>query len=187
MSITLPQSPAGADALLREHNFGVSAGKKMASASVGSDLSITRPHRVYSVARDAIVGGELLSAAQPIAWRYVLVNSDSALAAAELIEDAGGGLSFSDINYGPFVQATADVLIAAEKLDDVQRGEFELRLLRIPSVYLVAVWLHGDGTDLLLPLAPAPVGLEAGRVYGPQEVLEAIKSRAETAAALDDR
>ena len=38
--------------------------------------------------------------------------------------------------------------------------------MRIPALYLMALWLHGDGpNDCVLPLPPAPPYLEAGKRY----------------------
>jgi hypothetical protein len=130
---------------------------------------------------------ELLEAAKPIAWRYLLVNEDTALSAAELIEREDGTLTFAEMNTGPFVQATADIVAAAERLDEVSRGDFELRLLRVPSVYLVALWLRGNDADLLLPLPPAPDGLDAGHVYSPTEILVILRPQAQSRADFDAR
>jgi hypothetical protein len=189
MPIKLPEPPAGSDAILNEV---VAAGARRrpgvaAALSENSDISLAGPHRVFAVPRDALIRGDLLAAATPVAWRYLIVNQDSAVASAELIERPSGELVFSELNHGAFAQGTADVLNAAEQLDEVRERDFELRLLRIPSVYFVALWLRSDSADLILPLAPAPAGLEAGRRYTPDEILSVLRPRAVTNAELDAR
>lgn len=64
------------------------------------------------------------------------------------------------------MRSTAAALRAAETLGPVQEGTFELRLLRVPALYLVALWRHASaGDDLFMPLDPAPAPFEARRAY----------------------
>ena len=44
----------------------------------------------------------------------------------------------------------------------------QLRLLRIPALYMMALWLHAPATDLLVPLAPSPIGKEGTPVPVPE-------------------
>ena len=57
-----------------------------------------------------------------------------------------------------------DALGTAESLEMVASAPVELRLLRVPALYLSALWLHGE-RDVFIALAPAPPPLEAGAVY----------------------
>jgi hypothetical protein len=41
----------------------------------------------------------------------------------------------------------------------------ELRLFKVPSLYITAVWVHSASEDLFFPLDPAPRYLQAGREY----------------------
>lgn len=54
--------------------------------------------------------------------------------------------------------ATDKAVKALRKLPKLEAKGFELRLLRIPALYLMALWLHAPDTDLLVPLEPSPVG-----------------------------
>ncbi|MEK8108192.1 hypothetical protein NKG94_30935 [Micromonospora sp. M12] len=49
---------------------------------------------------------------------------------------------------------------ALRKLPQLQAAGYELRLLRIPALYLMALWLHSPLADLLVPLEPSPIGKE---------------------------
>ena len=69
------------------------------------------------------------------------------------------------------------------------------RLLSIPGLYRLALWLHGDcaadagtgrlaATDLLVPLAPAPPGIAAHRPHQAAELLPVLTHRVTPAPLL---
>ena len=100
----------------------------------------------------------------------------------------GGGAAFTHLNEGPFVQATADALAGLEDRPEVAAGSYQVRMVRIPALYVVALWLEDlDGdADLVLPLAPAPVFLDTGRLYGEREFLDVLAGPARERLAFDD-
>ena len=57
-------------------------------------------------------------------------------------------------------------------------GNYEVRMLRVPALYVVALWLKDlDGDDdLIVPLVPAPAFLEAGRAYREAEFLDTLEA-----------
>lgn len=56
----------------------------------------------------------------------------------------------------------------------------EVRLLQIPALNVRAAWIRGHGPvgDRVMPLAPVPRFLVAGRAYGPAEFANAIQTAA---------
>jgi hypothetical protein len=64
----------------------------------------------------------------------------------------------SQFNEGPFVAETDKAVKAIRKLPQLEAAGFERHLLRIPGLYVMALWLHAPATDLLVPLAPSPIG-----------------------------
>jgi hypothetical protein len=82
-------------------------------------------------------------------------------------------LEFLGLTHGPFTAATIEALTAAEKFPTVAKSDYELRLLKVPSVYLVALWLHGDD-DILVPMASPPGGLKKNRAYSEGQVIKAL-------------
>ncbi len=62
--------------------------------------------------------------------------------------------------------------------------------VRIPGIYLVALWLRdedgGRDGDVVVPLAPAPPPLEAGRNYPPAEIRPLLQRLAEERLAVRD-
>lgn len=156
------------------------------SVDAGSSLAVAAPHLVYFVGLDEVAQGRIFSAARPTSWRYILLEGDMAHAAAELaIDDSGKVEGFSHVDEGPFVESTIISVAFAEQVEANQGGDYELRLISVPSLYLVALWLHG-AHDLLVPLAPAPGGLEPERAYTEEQTFSALLELIQRRTSLDD-
>jgi hypothetical protein len=198
MPIRIARPPAGGDQAIDDalaslqgrrapaphaRNLGFDAGPEtpplaMPGLESARGVETAAPHPVYTAGLDDLAAGKLLDAARPDGWRYLLVRGDEAVATATVgVPDAGGAPGISHITQGPFVEATLEALHRAEALDEVRGGDFELRLLDVPALYLRALWLHGP-RDILLPLPPAPEPLEAYRPYREGEVVAALRDRA---------
>ena len=142
------------------------------------ELSHSEAHPVYTVPLDRLVEGKLLDAATLSSWRYLIVHDGEAIAEAELgvkARGAGQALQFAGLTRGPFVAATIEALRAAEKFPEVGKADYELRLLRLPSVYLFALWLHGNAGDILVPMGTPPAGLKKNRPYSEAALVKALR------------
>lgn len=95
------------------------------------------------------------------------------VSAAEAVP-AGDGWAFAHFLGGPYVTSAVRALGQAEALP----LPCQPRLLSVPELYMVTLWLHTapdadpaggfpDAADLLIPLAPAPPGIAA---HQPQRV-----------------
>ena len=128
-----------------------------------------------------LVAGRGLEAARPTRWRYLVQDGDRIIAAASVLPTGlGDAHDFSHINEGPFVASTADALAFVASHPEVAAGDFELRLLQVPSLHTMAVWLHpasSDG-DRLVPLAPSPVSAPAGVPIPAAQLLAELTQRA---------
>jgi hypothetical protein len=159
--------------------------RMLARADV-SALSLSVPHDVYTVGLDDLARPDGLAAAQRVGRRFLVLEGDNAVASAELGDpDAGTGFIATE---GPFVEETAAAVASAEQMPEVVAGDYELRLLRIPSAYLMALWLKDrlGETDLLIPLAPTPPGLEPRVRYSPAELFELLRGSAVRRSDIDD-
>jgi hypothetical protein len=56
-------------------------------------------------------------------------------------------------NQGPFVESLVRGVEFAESQEPIRGGSYELRLLEVPSLYFLAIWLHSK-EDLFIPLPP---------------------------------
>jgi hypothetical protein len=82
------------------------------------------------------------------------------------------------------VTSTAAVIDELERLPEVTADDFELRLLKVPALHVVAAWLAGD-QRLAVPLAPAPGFLESGRPYSEPDFAEALRGPAQRVLAAE--
>ncbi|GHH93143.1 hypothetical protein [Streptomyces capillispiralis] len=116
-------------------------------------------------------------------WRFLIRTGDRAVAAADTVLTADGW-AFSRFFEGPYITSTELALRQAEAMAQ----PYQPRLLSVPGLYMLALWLHGDttadgatgdpaATDLLVPLAPAPPGIAAHRPHRVTELLPVLTHR----------
>jgi len=154
-----------------------------------SALQLSQPHAVYDLRVAAVVAGRGLASATQTGFRYLVTGGDVAIAAAEVHAGTDGTATLlANINYGPYVEATAQALRQVAALPSVATAPYEVRLLRSAPIYLIALWLKPDsGTgDIIYPVAPAPPGLQAGQPYAEADFIRAILPLAEKRAAESD-
>ena len=130
-------------------------------------LEIALPHLVYGIGAEDLVGLTPLAAVQPVATRVLVYLGGALVAAAELAVDDRAEVVVTD---GPHVHSTVRALELVEATH--RSGDAEVRLLRASPLYLVALWVHGDDTDVIVPLEPAPDGLRALQAYPTSEIAE---------------
>ncbi|WP_432083251.1 hypothetical protein [Streptomyces sp. WAC 04229] len=116
-------------------------------------------------------------------WRFLIRCGDRAVAAAETMLTPDGW-AFSHFFEGPYVASTERALRQAESVPQ----SYQPRLLSVPELYMLTLWLHGDcaadaaaghpaAADLLIPLAPAPPGIAAHRPHRVAELLPVLTHR----------
>lgn len=145
---------------------------------VREELTLVAPHRIYTAGLDALLERGLDGAAFT-GWRYLVADRDRVVASAELAGDAGESPL---LNEGPYVASTATAINELEQLPEVTTGDFELRLLKVPALYIAAAWLVGD-QRLVIPLAPAPSFLQPGRPYSESDFTAALREPAQRVLA----
>ncbi|MEU9454164.1 hypothetical protein [Streptomyces sp. NPDC048277] len=133
---------------------------------------------------------EGVSATRLTGWRFLIRCGDRAVAAAETMLTPDGW-AFSHFFEGPYITSTERALHQAEALQQT----YQPRLLSVPGLYMLTLWLHGDctadgaeghpaATDLLVPLAPAPPGIAAHRPHLVDELLPVLTHRVTPAPLL---
>ncbi|MFE0925161.1 hypothetical protein ACFW4O_15090 [Streptomyces mutabilis] len=116
-------------------------------------------------------------------WRFLIRCGDRAVAAAETMLTPDGW-AFSHFFEGPYVTSTERALRQAESVPQA----YQPRLLSLPGLYMLTLWLHGDtaadaaaghpaATDLLVPLTPAPPGIAAHRPHRVADLLPVLSHR----------
>ncbi|MEK6374393.1 MAG: hypothetical protein AABO58_17030 [Acidobacteriota bacterium] len=169
MAIHLPAAPPEAIDALRNHLFSLLA----QAAPVG----LSRVVPVYSAGAQDVIDERLLDAARLTAWRTIVSKEGASIAAAEV----GIDMSLSQIDEGRLVAGMVEAVRQAEERFADDNRDYELRLLRIPAVYTVALWLHAGDADVLMPVAPAARALRANDSYGADAFTAALRPLAESA------
>ncbi|MCQ4085130.1 hypothetical protein NGB36_32335 [Streptomyces sp. RB6PN25] len=121
-------------------------------------------------------------------WRFLIRGADRVVAAADTMWTPDGW-AFSHFSEGPYLASTERALHQAEPLT----GAYQPRLLSIPGLYMLTLWLHRDiadgddaqpaPADVLIPLAPAPPGIAAHRPHAVAELLPVLSHRLTPAPA----
>jgi len=161
MAIIEPNPPADS---IRELNSALPRVTRSAavmrnapSSDVLTAPAARHPHRVYVLLLTDILEGRGLAAARLVGWRYILMEGRQAVAAAEVnTNDTETEHAFALVQEGQGSQAL-EALANLEALPQVQNSDYELRLLRIPALMTISLWLHAEpgGADILTPLPPA--------------------------------
>lgn len=148
------------------------------------DVALALPHDVYTLGLDDLVRGATLDDAQPVGRRFLVMAGDEAVASAEITGDGAG----FQANEGPFVAATARAVARAEQDPATATGDYEVRVLRLPALYFMALWLKSDGgrPDLVIPMDPAPAPFSAGKSVDVREVVSELANLARRRLEFDD-
>jgi hypothetical protein len=158
------------------------------AGSTPAELSMEAPHQVYTIGLDQLAAGGGLASARANGWRYLLRQNNQTVASARTLTDATGAPVFAEFNSGPFVQSTAGALQRAEQVAGAANDDaYEPRLLQVPALHAMALWLHSGpkSSDIVIPLPPAPPPVQTDRQYSVDEYLAALREAAGSVDAVD--
>ncbi|MET8297572.1 MULTISPECIES: hypothetical protein [unclassified Streptomyces] len=153
------------------------------------NLELSVPHTMHTVQLDDLVARRPLGETAVTGWRYLASRGSRVLASSELSAGTDGQpIALEQVNMGPYVESTAQALAGLSENDEIRAGDYEFRILRIPALCAVVLWLSpaDSGTNLFVPLAPAPDYLEADRIYRENEMLDALEGPARLRLEFDD-
>ncbi|WP_328908943.1 hypothetical protein OG230_05165 [Streptomyces sp. NBC_00234] len=184
MPLHVPQAPAPA---LRSvlaalgSPTAVREARTPALRSVQGPLSPELPLPVHVL--DRIGPNEAAPTTRLAGWRFLIRSGDRAIAAADTMLTPDGW-AFSHFFEGPYITSTELAVRQAEAATTACQP----RLLSIPGLYMLTLWLHGDitadpsggtlaPTDVLVPLAPAPPGIAAHRPHAVADLLPVMTLR----------
>jgi hypothetical protein len=185
MPINAPQPPEVAVEAVRKSMARRRGARPTPEETRALPASISAPQRVFTVGLDALAGPAAMEeSARATGWRFLVEEDREPVAAAE-VQDQIPAAEPAELTEGPFVHSTVEALRAAEALEPVRDADFELRLLRVPALNLLALWLHtSEGDDLFMPLEPAPPPFEARRSYSEPEFAALVADQAQQALDL---
>ncbi|MFH9612066.1 hypothetical protein [Streptomyces sp. NPDC017448] len=149
--------------------------------SVQGPLSPELPLPVHVLGR--ITADRTAPLTRLAAWRFLIRSEGRPVAAADTVLTPDGW-TFSHFFEGPYLASTELAVRQAE----ASATACQARLLSIPELYMIALWLHGDTeadpaggllapADVLVPLAPAPPGIAAHRPHRVADLLPVLSMR----------
>lgn len=174
MALTLPDLPDGVAAAL---SAGVPELLGRSAQAFDASVDAVRPalgHRVYVASLHDAASGLDVRAATPLGWRAVVLAGEEPSGTVDVADEGDGDPRVTMLSRGGRADGLLSAVGAAEDADEAESASLELRELEIPALHLRALWLHGDD-DRFVPIAPAPHGLEADRVYEAAEFVEAAR------------
>lgn len=145
-----------------------------------------QPHPVYELGLEDLAANKGLEAARLVAWRYLLVANDEVRQAAEILASPAGGSRFGMLTTG-FAAAAESAFVLVEQLPELRQGTYEIRALRVPALYVIALWLkdmQGE-QDRFIVLPPAFAPLHPLRAYTAAELLRVLQEQAVKKAPIE--
>jgi len=148
-------------------------------ANASDSIEIAPPHRLYTTPLEDFVAGELLGMDRITSWQFIVLRDREPFGLAEVYVESGPlgeeVFEYGGFGLGSFSRSVIDAITVAETLPQVIARDYELRMLRVPAVYLYCVWLHGEaGDEILLPCDPAPPPLVPIQVTQPAAITTAL-------------
>lgn len=156
MAVAIPDAPELGLALVREHVPLLLESTDEAFTEKSVSMRVARPYPLYTSTLPNLLEKRLLACACLTAWQYVVYSEEAAIGVAEVSVETEPGepaMAYAAFESERYADMVLKGMINANELIDREGGDYELRILRAPSLTLLAVWLHGN-RDLLLPIHP---------------------------------
>jgi len=175
-AIIHPKAPDGGQQIVSK-DLGAQSLKFLGVSRI-EDLTIADPFQNYSVWPTNLASGQLLFEAKPTSWRYLLMKGTNAVGSEDLGADekTGKPLVFYSLEKGDRMLAAVRI---AEQLPQTQKSDYELRYLEIAPVEFVAIWLHGQSDDIIIPLPPTFGRWKAYQPYSESQMAKLLKPEVE--------
>lgn len=150
-----------------------------------------KPHGVYVSSLEDAAAGKAVTNAKLVAWRYLMQDDRGNYFATEVnFNQSRNAHEFSRVSVGPRAANMHVVLETAEKggFGLPKDKDYKVRVLRIPSLYIEAVWFYSaSDNDLIIPVAPSELGSDVtGTVFTVKVFDSLMVERAKTRLAMSD-
>lgn len=158
----------------------------MGGALERGSISRALPHPVFTIPLDKIADG--LRAARESGMRLLLTSGEDVVGAFSMgMDPARDKPTLQAVTHeGPFVGGVEAALRVAESEQGRKSPSYQLRLLQVPALHLLSLWLHGDNDNLFVPVNRASTPLEPNHLYTEQEFFEPLPVAAYQSARVVD-
>ncbi len=140
------------------------------------ELRIAAGHKAFVVELSAIAEGQLLSRAQFLGWRFLMLDEKGqVLATAQATAGPQSEYSFGGLSRGPDGEGTVNAVRIVEQ--KAQATSAPVNFVAIPALYVSLLWEQGADNSLVA-VAPIPSFLNPDRVYSEDELIKILRPRA---------
>jgi hypothetical protein len=186
MAIHISPAPAeGANVVQRNLTPPRTRAMGMAATTRGSSRTM-KPYPIFSADLEDVLDDDpgLLASARLTSWQYVVFEGETVVALAEVTHVKP--LRYASGQSPVVAEAVLKAIRKAEELDAVEKADYELRILRVPELYLLAVWLHGRSEDLLIPVRPFTKTSSDRVSFSEEQMVEILRPLAQVRFATPD-
>ncbi len=140
----------------------------------------------YNLGLEELAREKDIRKAKEVGWRYLLKENREVIASVDVHTKKDERPAFAQTNEGPFVRGVSNALVKVKEVDEAQRRDFEPRVLTIPALHIVALWLKDENgeEDLIMPIEPTPPPLVTGKAMPAREFLDIVSRKAAELLAL---
>ena len=160
-----------------------------APLAVPPTASAMKPHPVYELGLHDLAAGKGLETARLTAWRYLLVSNNQVGQAAEILPGSPtGGSQFGALTTG-FTGGAEAAFQLVDQLPIVQQRTYEIRALRVPALYVMALWLKDQQgqEDRFIVMPPAFPPVQPLHPYATADLLALLHKLAAQKAPLEQQ
>lgn len=155
----------------------------------GSAARAAHPFPVYFSDARRMLECRFFEDANFSGWQYIIYRGSKVLGVAgAAMVGHPSKLAYTSLEDQQMAEHIVQAINRADAAASRQKRDFELRLLKAPSLYLRAIWLRADTNegDLLFVLENASAGLIPERSYTRDQLINALQSVAKNPASAPD-
>lgn len=107
----------------------------------------TQPLAIYDIQNDGTFSPKLSG------WKNFISSNGKVIASADFTTEKDGVVSrFLYFTNGEILEKVLNKISEVESLEIVKNSSFEIRILRVNTINLLAIWLHSNNEDYIYPV-----------------------------------
>lgn len=185
MTVEFAKEPAGCRVALENGLKTLGASPTPAAhghLAMAANASAPPPLPVYVLPLDDLASGKAPKVGAPVAWEYLLVAGGQPVRTAEVhpgVDDPQKNFAFAAISTAS-AAGVARAIEVAEMDPVIAAGRYEMRLVRVPALYVTALWLKdlNGAADSYIVIPPAPDGFLAHAKMSAPDFLKLLQTKA---------
>jgi len=130
----------------------------MLAPSGGAANTFGNPIPVFHLSRQQALGEDPLGAARQTGWRFLVTGPQNSGFVEVHANTEGTQPRYGGLTHGVLPQRLYDACVLAERQLAKTKVEYEPRILDVPSMQFVSLWLHGQDEPYISLLDGSPAG-----------------------------